>query len=217
MPVDQHIYAILRWCGRSSLHTRCATVTSMLWALLRKYAQPYRWLLVGRRGAAIDQHAGIAVPTDRQRLDHRRRRRQGRSANHRRVGRGDARGHRATGDLRGGRRVLRVAGGHGVRPRSSIGDLSPRHRILGRGDRALRRTVAAHPDHQRRPAGPTARAIDLHHADHRADHVDRRHLHGGAPGRRPVVATPGQRADPRRRELSGSCRTCCRSSGACNG
>ncbi len=83
---------------------------------------------------------------------------------------------------------------HGLRPRPAVGDLSPRDRLLGGRDGAVRRTVPADPHHQRRPAGPAVGAVDLHDADHRADHVDRRHLHGGAPGRRAVVAAAGQRS-----------------------
>ena len=84
--------------------------------------------------------------------------------------------------------------GMGVRPRPALGDLPPRHRLLGGGDGAVRRPVAADPHHQRRPADPAAGAADLHDADHRADHVDRRHLHGDPPERGPVVAAAGQRA-----------------------
>ncbi len=96
--------------------------------------------------------------------------------------------------LRRRRRVLRVARKHGRRTRSALGDLRPRHRLLGGGDGAVRRPVAADPHDQRRPADPTICAADLHDADHRADHVDRRHLHGDTSGRRPVLAAADQRA-----------------------
>ena len=43
------------------------------------------------------------------------------------------------------------------------------------GGRSVRRPVADHPHDQRRPAGPDARAADVHDDGLRADHVHRRH------------------------------------------
>ena len=88
---------------------------------------------------------------------------------------------------RGG--LLRRAHRDGVRPRH------PRRRsshrvadVLRARGRPVRRAVADHPHHQRRPAGADARADDLHHARDGTDHVRRRHHHGAARGPRAVVA-----------------------------
>ena len=63
-----------------------------------------------------------------------------------------------------------------------------RRRVLAARGRPVRRAVAHHAQHQRRPAGADARA-DVGDADDLGPHArDRRRDHGGAPGRRAVVA-----------------------------
>ena len=110
--------------------------------------------------------------------------------------------------------VLRVAGRHGVRPRPSLGDLQPCHRLLRGGDRPIRRPVAADPHHQRCSAGSAAGAADLHDADHRADHVR------SAASSWRCTRTPACRGccwsacRCWRSPTTGSCRTCCPSSAA---
>ena len=69
----------------------------------------------------------------------------------------------------------------------SAGTCAPRifdrvQELLGPRGRPVRRAVADHPHHQRRPAGPDAGADDLHADGVRADHVRRRH-HPGARAR----------------------------------
>ena len=73
----------------------------------------------------------------------------------------------------------------------------------------VRRAVADHPHHQRRPAGADARADDVHAARRRADHGRRRRRAGAARGRRPVVAPARQHPGPaaQRREHR-SCAWC---------
>ena len=201
MPIDLLIYAILRRGGRTRARRRVCDSNGMLWALLRQYVRPYRRLLgVVAVLQVISTLASLYLPTiNAAIIDDGVAK--GDTAAHHRIRRRDARGDRPAGGVRRRGGLLRVAGEHGCRPRSALGDLSPCHRVLGRGDRALRRAVAADPDDQRRSADPVAGAADLHDADHRADHVRRRHLHGHPPGRRPVVAAADQRPGARGRQL----------------
>ena len=66
-------------------------------------------------------------------------------------------------------------------------------RVLHAGGGPVRRAVADHAMHERRPAGADARAHLLHDAGRRADHVRRRDRHGAARGPRAVVAGRGVR------------------------
>ena len=85
----------------------------------------------------------------------------------------------------------RTATGFGAR-RAGLG-LPPRRGVLDAGGGAVRRAVADHPMHERRPAGADARAHLLHDAGRRADHVHRRDRHGAARRPRAVVAGRGVR------------------------
>ncbi len=111
----------------------------MLWALLRQYVRPYRWLLaVVAVLQLVSTLASLYLPTiNAAIIDDGVAK--GDTERHRRAGRHHARGHRAAGAVRGRRRLLRLAGRHGVRPRPALGDLPPRDGIVGRGDRPVRR------------------------------------------------------------------------------
>ena len=96
--------------------------------------------------------------------------------------------------LLGGRgRVLR-ADRDVVRPRPARRGLPPGRLVLGPRGRAVRRTVADHPQHQRRPAGADARPDDLLAGRPGADHDGRRHRDGDARGPRPLLAARGRGA-----------------------
>ncbi len=107
----------------------------------------------------------------------------------------------AADPLLGRRGRLRVAHRHVVRPRRARRGLPPGRRVLRPRGRAVRRAVADHPQHQRRPAGADARAADLLAGRAGADHDGRRDRDGDARGPRPVVAAGGRgaRAVPLRR------------------
>ena len=98
--------------------------------------------------------------------------------------------------VRDRRHLLRVQGRHAVRSGRPRRAVPPGHRLLHPGGEPLRRTVADHPDHQRRHPGADARGDVLHPAGRRADHHRRRRVHGGPRGRRPVVDPAGQRPGP---------------------
>ena len=80
----------------------------------------------------------------------------------------------------------------GVRARRAQRPVPPRDGLLGAGGRDVRRTHPDHPHHQRRPAGPDARAAVVHAARRRADRRGRRRHLCAARGPRAVEAAAGQ-------------------------
>ncbi len=140
-----------------------------------------------RRRLPGDPDHGGAAAAEHQRQHHRQRRAHGRHRLHLAQERAAHRHHAGAGRVRGDRRLLRLPCGDGLRPRLPRRRVPPGRRLLGTGDEHVRRAVADHPDHQRRPAGADARADDLHAARRRADHDRRRHDPGDPRGRRPVV------------------------------
>ena len=214
MPTDLLIYANSQVAlPNTTAQAAVCESNGMLWALLRQYARPYRPLLaVVAALQVISTLASLYLPTVNAAIID-----DG-------VAKGDTRTIVELGGVMLGVTALQVVcavgavyfgsrAGMGVRPRSALGDLRPRHRLLGGGDGAVRRAVAADPHHQRRPADPAAGPADLHHADHRADHVR------SAASSWRSIRTPACRGccwsacRCWRWPTTGSCRTCCRSSG----
>ena len=120
-----------------------------------------------RPGGAVPGRAGHrrAAPAHPERQHHRQGRAGGRRRLHQARGRGHAPRHPRAGRVRGDRGVLRFQGRHGLRARPPGQPLPPGHRLLGSRGRGVRRAVAHHAHHQRRPAGADARGDDLHDGD----------------------------------------------------
>ncbi len=166
----------------------------MLWALLRRYARPYRSLLAIVAGLQlISTLASLYLPTVNAAI----------------IDDGVAKGDLRTIVELGGimlavtaMQVVCAVGAvyFGSRASMSVGrDL--RWAIFGHvtGFSAEETARFGAPSLLTRTTNDVQqvqlfRAADLHDVDHRADHVDRRHLHGGASGRGPVVAAARQRA-----------------------
>ena len=91
-----------------------------------------------------------------------------------------------------------------LRPRRARRDLPPGRELLAGRGQPLRHAVADHAQHQRRAAGADGRADDAQRHDLGADHGDRRHHHGAAPGRAALGRAPGR-----------SCRSWWSSSASC--
>lgn len=147
----------------------------------------------GTDGVAADQHPGFAVPSHRQRRDHRRWSRQGQHHHHRPAGRGDARRHRITGAVRGRCALRRLTDRDRLRPRPAFSHVRTRRHLLRTRDCPVRRLDVADPKHQRRAPDRVSGADDGHRAGRRADHERRRHSHGNSPGGRTDLAATGQR------------------------
>ena len=94
------------------------------------------------------------------------------------------------------RGLLRRPHRDGLRARRARRDLPPGRHLLPARAAALRRAVADHPQHQRRPAGADARADGLHHRGLLADHDGRRRHHGAARGLRAFAGSSPSSCPP---------------------
>ena len=105
-------------------------------------------------------------------------------------------GHAGPGVRQCRRHLFRGMRGHGYRARHPPRPCAPVKRLLPARDGKVRRTVADHAHHQRRPAGPDARGDERQPGDHGADHVHRR-CHHGHPGPPGMGGPRRRRPDPR--------------------